>query len=242
MPCATVNRRFRTGKVSEILSLRATALPVAQIVVAGGDFPGSRHESIYDKRWLDLIPDRPALTKRCAGRTRNLVRVVRTHPRAARWPLSPQRRPARRGDSRRLAGFTDVLENLLHGGRLVDEGYDAHLGVADRAEQRECVIDARQKHGPQLAHHRTMAGFRVIHRRSRCRRYGGKGQRRYRRTLWHIGCQHAVVTIAIRSWPWHQDSAPVDQFQRRQHQITGPVGALLRSLIDQMFWHPAAPC
>lgn len=40
----------------------------------------------------------------------------------------PHWRPARRGVFRRLGRFADVIENLLHGVRLVDEGDDAHPG------------------------------------------------------------------------------------------------------------------
>lgn len=127
-----------------------------------------------------------------------------------------------------------MLKNLLHGGRLVDEGDDAHLGVADRAEQRERLIDTRQKHRPQIARHRAMAGLLVVRRGSRCWRDGSRSQRRHRRAQRCIGRQHAVVAMAMRTWPWYQSGDPVDQLQRRQHQITGAVGAWLGTVIDQM--------
>ena len=44
-----------------------------------------------------------------------------------------------------------MLQNLPHGTRFVDEGDAPQLGVTERAEQREDVIDARQQQGPPLA-------------------------------------------------------------------------------------------
>ena len=54
----------------------------------------------------------------------------------------PQRRPARRGDARRLCLCPDVLQYLPNVGAVGDEGDDADLPAAAGAQEREHLVDA----------------------------------------------------------------------------------------------------
>ena len=127
--------------------------------------------------------------------------------------------------------FADVVEDLAHGSEMIDEGDDAHGGVADRALQRKCLIDARQQHGLQIAGHGTMTGLlagcprscrpaKRHPRRARCWRWrnGGRGLRRHHRAQRRIGREHTIVAMAMSTRRRHQGGDLRDQFEWRQHQ------------------------
>lgn len=140
------------------LPQRTPALPVTRTGAAGGDFSGCRHESSQTNggsSCASLFWHLPGPTRRCADRTRPPDRAGRLDPLRIVLRLLcrcrlPQRWPARRGDARWLGGFADVVEDLLHGAGIVDEGDDAHLTVAGRATQWQGFMDARQQHRPQI--------------------------------------------------------------------------------------------
>ena len=62
----------------------------------------------------------------------------------------PRGRPAGRADPRRSDGLADVVENPRHRGGLRDEGADAPIGAAARADQGQGLEQACGQHGPQV--------------------------------------------------------------------------------------------
>ena len=60
----------------------------------------------------------------------------------------PQRRSAGRRDARRRGGFAEVEEDAADRGRVSDERDEAHLGCAERAAEREDLIDPGEQLGP----------------------------------------------------------------------------------------------
>jgi len=147
----------------------------------------------------------------------------------------PQRRPARRGDSRWLRRFAEVIQNLPHGTCIGDKSDDPHLRLTNRADQWQRFVDARQQHRPQIVRSGTARWcvcFGGFHRQRHDHRHrhrccdGGTHRR--------IGCQHTVVTMAMRTGWWDERGNLVDQFQRREHQITRAIGAGLGVVVDQM--------
>ena len=69
-----------------------------------------------------------------------------------RITVIPQRRPACRGDARRLCLCPDVLQYVPDVGAVRDEGDDAHLPATQRSQQREHFVDSGHQHRPQVAH------------------------------------------------------------------------------------------
>ena len=65
-----------------------------------------------------------------------------------RITVIPQRRPACRGDARRLCLCPYMLQYVADVGAVRDEGDDAHLPATQGAQQREHLIDAGQQHRP----------------------------------------------------------------------------------------------
>ena len=61
-----------------------------------------------------------------------------------------QRRPACRGEARRLCLCPYMLQYLADVGALRDEGDDAHLPDTQGAQQREHLIDAGHQHRPEI--------------------------------------------------------------------------------------------
>ena len=113
-----------------------------------------------------------------------------------------------------------------------DEGDDAHLGVTERAGQREDFIDARQQHGPPIAGGGAVG--RIVGRAGGRRRHGHRRQGGDGGAQGGVGGQHAVVAVAVDARRWHQRGNLVDQFERGQHQGAGSVRARLGDVVEQM--------
>ena len=127
----------------------------------------------------------------------------------------PQRGSARRGAARRSRWFAEVLEDLARGTGRDDEGDDPHLGVTERAGQRQDCIDARQQHGPQIVGGgavRRILGRAGGRHRHRCQRGDRSAQGGVRR-------QNSVVAVAVDSRRWHQRGNLVDQLERRPKSV-----------------------
>ncbi len=76
-----------------------------------------------------------------------------------RWVV-PARRPSGRADAWRLGRLADVLEIPPHRGGLGNEGDDAHVGVAVRADQGQGLEQACEQHGPQVVRRAAVTGCR----------------------------------------------------------------------------------
>ena len=162
-----------------------------------------------------------------------------------RITVIPQRRPACRGDARRLCLCPYMFQYLADVGAVRDEGDDAHLPATQGAQQREHHIDAGHQHRPQVV--RRALGLHRLGRLGQgwkwiahpkcalaCTRVGWLGahlqrlRRLHRYALRHlrdrspvrrIRRQHTKVAVAVRARGRHQLGDTVDQLQWREVQF-----------------------
>jgi hypothetical protein len=114
-----------------------------------------------------------------------------------------------------------------------DEGNDAYLAPAQRAAQRQNLVDARQEQRPEDARGRALGGIPSWQRCGRergCRPRQGSDLR----ALGRIGRQHAVVAVAVQAWGRDQCGQALDQLQGRQPQLGAPIGLGLGEAIDEL--------
>ena len=65
---------------------------------------------------------------------------------------------------------------------------------------------------------------------------GGGGQ-----AEWRMGCQHAMVAVAVQPWRRDQSGEMVDEFQRGEVQRSAPVALGLRQTIDDLLLGSSLP-
>ncbi len=57
---------------------------------------------------------------------------------------------ARGGDSRRIGGLTDVLQDAAYRDAIGHERDDPHIGTALRTGDRRLLVNACRQHGPEV--------------------------------------------------------------------------------------------
>jgi len=59
------------------------------------------------------------------------------------------------------------------------------------------------------------------------------GERRDLVAQRRVGCEHAVIAMAMHTRAWHERGNPVDEFQRAERQLAGLVGLRLGQVIAE---------
>ena len=127
-----------------------------------------------------------------------------------RITVIPQRRPACRGDARRLCLCPDVIQYVADVGAVRDEGDDSHLPATQGAQQREHLVDSGNQHRLQVV--RRALGWCRLHRCALC-------HLRDRSPVRRVRCQHTKVAMTVRARGRHQLGDTVDQLQWREVQF-----------------------
>jgi hypothetical protein len=155
-------------------------------------------------RWRHRLSRQTAVTRRCADRIRPRARAGRGGPSPA--PVReycPRREAAGRGDRGRPWRLTDGGKDPPEGSGVSDEGDEAHVRPAAGAGGRERREQPSQQHRPARAgggaHAWPRGGGRHGDRGGWIQVRGSitPGSDR-RRTQGRVGCQNAVVMLAVQ--------------------------------------------
>ncbi len=106
----------------------------------------------------------------------------------------------------------------------------AHLGPALGTGQRECPVDARQQHHPEVAGRRASQGcggrLNIAPGERRGLHRGGLGgQDGDRGTQGRIGSQHVVLAMAMHPRRGNQRGDAPDKLQGREDELGAPIRA-----------------
>ena len=127
----------------------------------------------------------------------------------------PQRRPAGRGDARRLCLCPDVLQYLPNVGAVGDERNDSHLLATQGAQQREHLADAGDQHRPKAV--RRALGWHQLGRlvliSQYCADFSSAGARSKTTPKGRFLFQAAVTTQAVVSLAFPKYSSIWSKFR-----------------------------
>jgi len=136
----------------------------------------------------------------------------------------PLGRASSGSERRRPVGDVEVEEDGGDDGWVGEEGEDSHGAAAGRAEERQDLVDTGEEHGPADA--RGTGSPRRLVQRARSERGGlgvGEAGRLGRGSAdgddggaeARMGCQHAVVAVAVHAGRRHEGNEALQELERR---------------------------